>query len=113
MKFEDLLEVYAEVSLPTGWSAVVIPKQFDTTLVYSYLSMTNSEVPYVEKQVFIQSDMLIHCATCTKEIDPEIYGIVEKSPIVESLSFLEDLIHEFDRRRMCDGESKKFRRSKV
>ncbi|KAG8041684.1 hypothetical protein G9C98_000682 [Cotesia typhae] len=52
MLFEDLLDVYNEVRLPRGWSTMVISAGRATTVIYARMNMTQTGVPYVQKQVF-------------------------------------------------------------
>ncbi|CAD1475256.1 unnamed protein product, partial [Heterotrigona itama] len=103
MLFEDLLEVCTEVLLPRGWSCLVTSKGHTTTIVYLFMGMTKSGMPFTEKQVFIKSDMMLHCAVVNKEINPLIYNLIRagKHLQVQNLLDIEELIDEFDRRTIC------------
>ena len=105
MLFEDLLEVCTEVLLPRGWSCLVTSKGHTTTIVYLYMGMTKSGMPFAEKQVFIKSDMMLHCAVVNKEINPLIHNLVRegKHLKVQNLVDIEELIDEFDQRIVCQG----------
>lgn len=105
MLFEDLLEVCTEVLLPRGWSCLVTSKGHTTTIVYLCMGMTKSGMPFTEKQVFIKSDMMLHCAVVNKEINPLIYNLIRtgKHLQVQNLLDIEELIDEFDRRTICQG----------
>lgn len=105
MLFEDLLEICTEILLPRGWSCLVTSKGHTTTIVYLYMGMTKSGMPFTEKQVFIKSDMILHCAVINKEINPLIHNLIRegKHLKVQNLSDIEELIDEFDRRTVCQG----------
>lgn len=105
MLFEDLLEICTEILLPRGWSCLVTSKGHTTTIVYLYMGMTKSGMPFTEKQVFIKSDMMLHCVVINKEIDPLIHNLIRegKHLKVQNLSDIEELIDEFDRRTVCQG----------
>lgn len=105
MLFEDFLEVCTEANLPKGWIANVIPKGHETTIVYSYFSATNSSIPFVEKQVFLKSDMLLHFGTSNVEINPYEHNLIRdgKDTRVQTLADIEDAIEEFDQRKVCEG----------
>lgn len=105
MLFEDLLEICTEILLPRGWSCLVTSKGHTTTIVYLYMGMTKSGMPFTEKQVFIKSDMMLHCVVINKEINPLIHNLIRegKHLKVQNLSDIEELIDEFDRRTVCQG----------
>ena len=105
MLFEDLLEVCTEVLLPSGWSCVVTSKGHTTTIVYLYMGMTKAGMPFTERQVFINSDMQLHCAVINREINPLIYNLIRegKHLKVQSLVDVEEIIDEFDQRTLCQG----------
>lgn len=105
MLFEDLLEVCTEVLLPRGWSCLVTSKGHTTTIVYLYMGMTKSGMPFTEKQVFIKSDMILHCAAANREINPLIHNLIRegKHLKVQNLLDIEELIDEFDQRTVCHG----------
>lgn len=105
MLFEDLLEVCTEVLLPRGWSCLVTSKGRTTTIVYLYMGMTKGGMPYTEKQVFIKSDMMLHCAAVNGEINPFDHNLIKegKHIKVQSLLDIEELIDEFDQRTICQG----------
>lgn len=105
MLFEDLLEVCTEVLLPSGWSCVVTSKGHSTTIVYLYMGMTKAGMPFTERQVFINSDMQLHCAVINREINPLIYNLIRegKHLKVQSLVDVEEIIDEFDQRTLCQG----------
>ncbi|XP_011304686.1 uncharacterized protein [Fopius arisanus] len=107
MLFEDLLDVYTEVPLRRGWSAVVISKGRGTTVVYTFMTMTKSGVPYVEKQVFLMSDMVLRCSAAGREINPRLHNLLREGRQlrVQSLLDVEDIIEEFDQRVVCEGSS--------
>ncbi|XP_015111084.1 uncharacterized protein LOC107037198 [Diachasma alloeum] len=109
MLFEDLLDVYTEVPLPRGWSSVVISKGRGTTVIYAFMTMTKSGVPYAEKQVFLMSDMVVRCSAAGREINPRLYNLLRegKQLKVQSLMDVEDIIEEFDQRIVCEGSSEK------
>lgn len=103
--FEDFLEVYTEVSIPRGWSCLVMSKGHNTTVVYLCMGITKNGLPFVEKQVFIRSDMLLHCAVANREIDPFVYNLVKDKHIkIKSLLDIEELVDEFDKRVVCQGK---------
>ncbi|CAL1686656.1 unnamed protein product [Lasius platythorax] len=103
--FEDFLEVYTEVSIPRGWSCLVTSKGHATTVVYLCMGITNDGLPFVEKQVFIRSDMMLRCAAANKEIDPLMHNLVKerKHSKVRNLLDIEIFIDEFDQRVICQG----------
>ncbi|XP_070166302.1 uncharacterized protein [Polyergus mexicanus] len=103
--FEDFLEVYTEVSIPRGWSCLVTSKGHGTTVVYLCMGITNDGLPFVEKQVFIRSDMVLHCAAANREIDPLMHNLVKerKHSKVKNLLDIEIFIDEFDQRVICQG----------
>ncbi|XP_076762074.1 uncharacterized protein LOC143430010 [Xylocopa sonorina] len=105
MLFEDLLEVYTEVALPRGWSCLVTSKGHTTTIVYLYMGITKAGMPFTEKQVFVKSDMVLHCAAVNTEINPLIHNLIRegKHLKVQSLVDIEELIDEFDQRTVCLG----------
>lgn len=105
MLFEDLLEICTEVLLPRGWSCLVTSKGLTTTIVYLYMGMTEGGMPFTEKQVFIKSDMMLHCAVVNKEINPLIHNLIRegKHLQVQSLLDIEELIDEFNQRTVCQG----------
>lgn len=105
MLFEDFLEVYTEVSIPRGWSSLVTSKGHATTVVYLCMGITNDGLPFVEKQVFIRSDMVLRCAAANKEMDPLMHNLVKerKYSKVRSLLDIEIFIDEFDQRVICQG----------
>ena len=105
MLFEDLLEVCTEVLLPSGWSCVVTSKGHTTTIVYLFMGMTKAGMPFTERQVFINSDMQLHCAVINREINPLIYNLIRegKHLKVQSLVDVEEIIDEFDQRTLCQG----------
>ncbi|CAK9823605.1 hypothetical protein ANTRET_LOCUS1911 [Anthophora retusa] len=105
MLFEDLLEVCTEVLLPRGWSCLVTSKGHTTTIVYLYMGMTKGGMPFTEKQVFIKSDMMLHCAAVNREINPLVHNLIKegKRLKVQNLLDIEELIDEFDQRIVCQG----------
>lgn len=105
MLFEDLLDVYTEVQLPRGWSSMVTSQGHGTTVVYAYMAMTKNGMPYVEKQVFLKSDMKLRCGAANKEISPRMHNLVRegRNRTVQTLSDVEDLVEEFDQRIVCEG----------
>lgn len=105
--FEDFLEVYTEVSIPRGWSCLVTSKGHGTTVVYLCMSLTTDGLPFVEKQVFIKSDMILHYAIANREIDPLMHNLVteRKFTKVRNLVDIEILIDEFNQRVVCQGNS--------
>ncbi|XP_043251161.1 uncharacterized protein LOC122396642 [Colletes gigas] len=105
MLFEDLLEVCTELLLPPGWSCLVTSKGHSTTIVYLYMAMTKNGMPFAEKQVFIKSDMILHCAAVNREINPLIHNLIRegKHLKVQNLLDVEELIDEFDQRTICQG----------
>ncbi|KOC65051.1 hypothetical protein WH47_04641 [Habropoda laboriosa] len=105
MLFEDLLEVCTEVLLPRGWSCLVTSKGHTTTIVYLYMGMTKGGMPFTEKQVFIKSDMILHCAAVNREINPLVHNLIKegKHLKVQNLLDIEELIDEFDQRIVCQG----------
>lgn len=104
--FEDFLEVYTEVSIPRGWSCLVTSKGHNTTVVYLCMGITKDGLPFVEKQVFIKSDMILHCAVANREIDPFVHNLLKEDRHikVKSLLDIEQLIDEFDQRVVCQGK---------
>lgn len=104
--FEDFLEVYTEVSVPRGWSCLVTSKGHNTTVVYLCMRITKDGFPFMEKQVFIRSDMVLHCAVANKEIDPFVHNLVKKNKHIKirSLLDIEELVDEFDQRVVCQGK---------
>ncbi|XP_032688990.1 uncharacterized protein LOC116852589 [Odontomachus brunneus] len=102
--FEDFLEVCTEVSIPRGWSCLVTSKGHNTTVVYLCMGITKNGLPFMEKQVFIRSDMLLHCAVANREIDPFVHNLVKDKHIkIKSLLDIEELVDEFDQRVVCQG----------
>lgn len=104
--FEDFLEVCTEVSIPRGWSCLVTSKGHGTTVVYLCMGITKDGLPFVEKQVFIRSDMVLHCAAANREIDPLMHNLVKerKHSKVRNLLDIEIFIDEFDQRIICQGK---------
>ncbi|KAK2589290.1 hypothetical protein KPH14_007842 [Odynerus spinipes] len=105
--FEDLLEMCFEVALPRGWSCNVTSEGHGTTIVYLSMGMTKTGMPFLEKQVFIKTDMILRCSALNQEIDPIIYNLVRegKDNKVQCLLDIEELIDEFDVRSICEGIS--------
>ncbi|XP_015429513.1 PREDICTED: uncharacterized protein LOC107186205 [Dufourea novaeangliae] len=105
MLFEDLLEVYTEVLLPRGWSCLVTSTGLAMTVVYMYMGMTKSGMPYTEKQVFIKSDMTMRCVAVSREINPLTHNLIRegKHLRIQNLLDIEELIDEFDQRTICQG----------
>lgn len=105
--FEDFLEVYTEVTIPRGWSGLVTSKGHGTTVVYLCMNVTTNGLPFVEKQVFIKSDMILRYAVANREIDPLMYNLVteRKFTKVKNLIDIEMLIDEFNQRVVCQGNS--------
>ncbi|OAD59988.1 hypothetical protein WN48_07833 [Eufriesea mexicana] len=105
MLFEDLLEVCTEVLLPRGWSCLVTSKGHTTTIVYLYMGMTKSGMPFTEKQVFIKSDLMLHCAVENREINPLIHNLIRegKHLKIQNLLDIEEVIDEFNQRTICQG----------
>ena len=103
--FEDLLDVYTEVQLPSGWTSMVTSKGHGTTVVYTYMSMMKNGMPYVEKQVFLKSDMKLRCGAANKEIHPRLHNLVREGRhrTVHTLLDVEDFVEEFDQRIICEG----------
>lgn len=104
--FEDFLEVCTEISVPRGWSCLVTSKGYGTTVVYLYMSITTDGLPFVEKQVFLRRDMMLHCVVINREIDSLMHNLVteDKHIKVRRLLDMEKLIDEFDRRVVCQGK---------
>ncbi|XP_020279313.1 uncharacterized protein LOC109852511 [Pseudomyrmex gracilis] len=105
MLFEDFLDVCTEVSIPHGWSCLVTSRGHSTTVVYLCMNITDNGLPFVEKQVFLRSDMIAHFVAVNKEIDPLEHSLVKerKHNKVKSLSDVEMLINKFDQRVICQG----------
>lgn len=101
--FEDFLEVCTEVSIPHGWSCLVTSKGHGTTVVYLYMGITKDGLPFVEKQGFIRSDMVLHCTVINREIDPLMYNLVKERKM-RNLLDIEIFIDEFDQRVICQGK---------
>ncbi|XP_034944632.1 uncharacterized protein [Chelonus insularis] len=108
MLFEDLLDIYTEVSLPRGWSSMVIPAGRATTVIYARMNMTQTGVPYVLKQVFLKSDMNLQCSAAGNSLHPREHKLIPKgkSLVVKSLRDVEEFIEEFDQKVVCDGLEK-------
>ncbi|XP_031834148.1 uncharacterized protein LOC116427670 isoform X2 [Nomia melanderi] len=105
MLFEDLLEICTEVLLPRGWSCLVTSTGHATTIVYMYMGMTKSGMPFTEKQVFIKSDMTLRCVAVNREINPLTHNLIRegKHLRVQNLLDIEELIDDFDQRMICQG----------
>ncbi|XP_043266691.1 uncharacterized protein [Venturia canescens] len=105
MLFEDLLDIYTEVQLPPGWSSMVTSKGHGTTVVYAFMGMTRTGMPYMEKQVFLKSDMKLRCGAANAELNPQIHNLIRegRSRIVFTLSDVEEFVEEFDQRIVCEG----------
>ncbi|EZA49541.1 hypothetical protein X777_12086 [Ooceraea biroi] len=105
MLFEDFLEVCTELSIPHGWSCLITSKGHDTTVVYLYMNITKNGLPFVEKQIFIRSDMVLHYSVANTEIDPLVHNLIKerKHNKIRSLLDVEILIAEFDQRAVCQG----------
>lgn len=105
MLFEDLLDIYTEVQLPTGWSSMVTSKGHGTTVVYAHMGMTKTGMPYMEKQVFLKSDMKLRCGAANKELNPQIHNLIRegRNRMVFTLSDVEEFVEEFDQRIVCEG----------
>lgn len=103
--FEDFLEICTEVCIPRGWSCLVTSKGHGTTVVYLCMGITKNGIPFVEKQIFIKSDMILHCAVANKEIDPLLHNLVKEGKRIKlrNLLDIEELIDEFDQRIICQG----------
>lgn len=108
MLFEDLLDVYNEVRLPRGWSTMVISAGRATTVIYARMNMTQTGVPYVQKQVFLKSDMNFQCSAAGKQLNPLDHNLFSdgRSFVVRGLRDVEEFIEEFDQRVICDGLEK-------
>ena len=105
MLFEDLLEICTEVSLPRGWSSFVISKGHGTTILYSFTKINKSGMPVVEKQVFVKNNMILRCSVRNRNVDPMIHNLIKdnRNLKVKTLMDVEELIDEFDKRQICDG----------
>lgn len=105
MLFEDLLEIYTEVSLPKGWSSFVIPKGHGTTVVYSFTKINKNGIPVVEKQVFVKNNMILRCSVRSRNVDPMLHNLIRdnRNFKIQSLLDVEELIDEFNQRQICDG----------
>ncbi|KAH0944489.1 hypothetical protein HN011_004060, partial [Eciton burchellii] len=103
--FEDFLEVCTELSIPHGWSCLITSKGHNTTVVYLYMNITKDGLPFVEKQIFIKSDMVLHYSVANREIDPVMHNLIKKRRHNKIISLLdtEILIAEFDQRAICQG----------
>lgn len=110
MLFEDLLEIYTEVTLPRGWTFLVTSKGHATTVVYLSMSMSSNHVPVVEKEVYVKSDMVMHCGVGSREINLFHHNLLKdgRNIYVNALSDIEELVDELDQRHICEGE-KEFR----
>jgi hypothetical protein len=107
--FEDFLEVCTELSIPHGWSCLITSKGHNTTVVYLYMNITKDGLPFVEKQIFIKSDMVLHYSVANREIDPVMHNLIKKRRHNKIISLLdtEILIAEFDQRAICQGHKYK------
>ncbi|XP_076643926.1 uncharacterized protein LOC143354075 isoform X2 [Halictus rubicundus] len=105
MLFEDLLEICTEIQLPRSWSCLVTSTGHTTTIVYMYMAMTKSGMPFTEKQVFVKSDLTLRCVAVNKEINPLNHNLIKKGRnlIVQNSLDIEELIEEFDQRMICQG----------
>ncbi|XP_033219761.1 uncharacterized protein LOC117174621 [Belonocnema kinseyi] len=105
MLFEDLLEIYTEVSLPKGWSSSVIPRGHGTTVVFSLTKINKSGIPVVEKQVFLKANMILRCSVRSRSLDPMMHNLIreQRNLKVQTLMDVEELIDEFNKRQICDG----------
>lgn len=103
--FEDLLEMCFEIALPRGWSCNVTSEGHATTIVYLSMGITKTGMPFLEKQVFVKTDMILRCSALNQEIDPIMYNLVRegKDNKVQCLLDIEELIDEFDIRIICEG----------
>lgn len=103
--FEDLLEMCFEIALPRGWSCNVTSEGHATTIVYLSMGMTKAGMPFLEKQVFVKTDMILRCSALNQEIDPIMYNLIRegKDNKVQCLLDIEELIDEFDIRIICEG----------
>ncbi|XP_043487449.1 uncharacterized protein LOC122514594 [Polistes fuscatus] len=108
--FEDLLEMCFEVVLPRGWSCNVTSKGHATTIVYLNMAITKDGMPFLEKQVFVKTDMILRCSVLNREIDPIMYNLIRESKDnkVQCLLDIEELIDEFDLRNICEGITENF-----
>jgi len=104
--FEDFLEMCTEVSIPRGWSCLVTSKGHDTTIVYLCMNITKDGMPFVEKQIFIKSDMMLRHVAVNREIDPLIHNLVKdkEHSKLKNLLDIETFIDEFDQRIICQGK---------
>lgn len=104
--FEDFLEMCTEVSIPRGWSCLVTSKGHDTTVVYLCMDITKNGLPFVEKQIFIRSDMMLHYVVANREIDPLMHNLIKdkKHSKLKNLLDIEIFIDEFDQRIICQGK---------
>ncbi|KAF7991408.1 hypothetical protein HCN44_002970 [Aphidius gifuensis] len=109
MLFEDLLDNYTEVMLPKGWSSLVESRGNDTSIIYAFMKTSMNGIPWIQKQVFIQSDMLMRCSAAGKELNPKIHNLIkEKKRVkVHNVDDVTDLLREFDSRTICQGTSEK------
>ncbi|XP_046608485.1 uncharacterized protein LOC124299351 isoform X1 [Neodiprion virginianus] len=105
MLFEDLLEIYTEVTLPRGWSFLVTSKGHATTVVYLCMNFSTNHIPIVNKAVYIRSDMIMHCSVSSRKINPFLHNLVRngKTNKVYTLSDIEELVDELDQRNICEG----------
>lgn len=105
MLFEDFLEAYTEVKLPCGWSSMVISGGKATTVIYACMNVSQNDVPYVQKQVYLKNDMTLHCSATGTIIDPKLHSLLRdgRQLRVNSLTDVEEFIEEFHQRVICDG----------
>ncbi|XP_015186097.1 PREDICTED: uncharacterized protein LOC107071538 [Polistes dominula] len=108
--FEDILEMCFEITLPRGWSCNVASKGHATTIVYLNMAMTKDGIPFLVKQVFVKTDMMLRCSVFNKEIDPIMYNLIKenKDNKVQCLLDIEELINKFHLRIICEGITDNF-----
>lgn len=104
--FEDFLEMCTEVSIPHGWFCLVTSKERDTTVIYLCMNTMKNGLPFIEKQIFIRSDMVLHYVVANREIDPFMHNLVKdkKRSKLKNLLDIEIFIDEFDQRIICQGK---------
>ncbi|OXU26731.1 hypothetical protein TSAR_000388 [Trichomalopsis sarcophagae] len=103
LSFEDFIEMYNEVSLPSSWFTSLVSKDHDTTVIYCCMNISSSGMPYLEKKIFLSNNMILRCGVFNKEINIANISKTGRNRVVTALADIEEFIKDFDQMSICPG----------